>query len=57
MYWLHGFKVTSVEYSPIDEVGTALRELAPGVVQLDGDSRQLVPELVRNMSCAKPLKQ
>ena len=50
MYWLHGFKVTSIEYSPIDEVSTALREMAPGVVQLDGDGRKLVPELVRNMS-------
>ena len=50
IYWLHGFKVTSIEYSPIDEVSTALREMAPGVVQLDGDGRQLVPELVRNMS-------
>lgn len=50
IYWLHGFTVTSIEYSPIDEVSTALREMAPGVVQLDGDGRQLVPELVRNMS-------
>ena len=50
LYWLHGFKVTSIEYSPIDEVSTALREMAPGVVQLDGDGRQLVPELVQNMS-------
>lgn len=55
MYSLHGFKVTSVEYGPIDEVSLALARMAPAprVTMRDGDGRVLVPEVVASLSDAE----
>ena len=50
MYHLHGFRVTSIEFGPIDEVTMALREMAPSIRLLDGDGSKLIPEIVGNMS-------
>mmetsp|Transcript_14544 Transcript_14544/g.37686 ORF Transcript_14544/g.37686 Transcript_14544/m.37686 type:complete len:332 (+) Transcript_14544:94-1089(+) len=50
MYKLHGFKVTSVEYGPIDEVSLALRDMAPDIKLVDGDGSVLIPEIVGNMT-------
>ena len=47
IYALHGFRVTSVELLPLDEVSTALHALAPSVSHVDADGRQSVVQLVR----------
>mmetsp|Transcript_12284 Transcript_12284/g.32136 ORF Transcript_12284/g.32136 Transcript_12284/m.32136 type:complete len:441 (-) Transcript_12284:353-1675(-) len=53
MYALHGFRVTSVEFLPLDGPTTALREMAPGVRRLDGDGSVLLPQLVGNLTRAE----
>ena len=39
MYALHGFKVTSIELVPLEEVSSALRASAPSITLVDGDGR------------------
>lgn len=51
-YNLHGLKVTSVEYAPLDSPTRALTELAPEVRLLNGDGGVLVPEIVNNLTDA-----
>ena len=50
MYRLHGFKVTSIEYGPTDEVTRAMRTMAPDVELADGDGSKLIPELIAKMT-------
>ena len=50
MYRLHGFKVTSIEYGPTDEVTKAMRAMAPDIVLADGDGSKLIPELIAKMT-------
>jgi hypothetical protein len=50
LYSLHGFKVTSVEYLPEEEVKQALTEMAPSITLLHGDGSKLIPQLVGEMT-------
>ncbi len=50
LYAMHGFRVTSVEYLPLDTVSKALLQQAPSVVQLDGDGQKLIPQLLSGIS-------
>eukprot|EP00966_Prymnesium_polylepis_P302494 6988460-Prymnesium_polylepis.1 len=42
MYALHGFKVTSIELVPLDDVSRGLRHAAPSVALVDADGRTAV---------------
>ena len=53
MYSMHGLRVTSVEYAPLEDVEHGLQALAPDVVRINGDGSRLLPELVANMSDAQ----
>ena len=71
LYRKHGFRVTSIEYLPLDSVGQvkplrqsasalraqrpspfaqALRQMAPDIVQLNGDGRTIIPSLLGSLS-------
>ena len=41
------------EYLPIDEVGSALTEFAPGLHRVDGDGSQLIPKIVSDLGPAR----
>lgn len=49
IYALHGLDVTSIEFLPLDDATDALRRRAPGVQLLDGNARQLVPEVLQSV--------
>jgi len=53
MYALHGFRVTSVEFLPLDGPTKALHLLAPDIRMVDGDGSVIVPALVANMTDAE----
>lgn len=53
MYDLHGFRVTSLEFLPLDGSTNGLRALAPGVKLIDGDGSILLPELLEDISPAE----
>jgi len=46
VYNLHGLKVTSIEYSPLNQVMVDLEAMAPGVALLNGDGAKLLPEIL-----------
>jgi len=46
IYSLLGFKVTSIEYVPLDDVTDSLKKLAPTMRLLDGDGHVLTPQVV-----------
>ena len=46
MYSRLGFKVTSIEYVPLDDVTDSLKKLAPEMRLLDGDGHVLTPHAV-----------
>ena len=53
MYALHGFRVTSLEFLPLDGVTNGMSQLAPSVAMVTGDGSQLVPDMVANMTDAQ----
>lgn len=53
MYAVHGFKVTSIEFLPLDGPTEALQVWVPGMRLLTGDGSALVPSVVANMSDAE----
>ena len=50
---VHGFKVTSIEFLPLDGPTEALQVWVPGMRLLTGDGSALVPSVVANMSDAE----
>lgn len=50
LYALHGFAVTSVEFLPLTGPKVALSQLAPGVRQVDGNGKTLLPSIIGAMS-------
>ena len=48
MYALHGFKVTSIELVPLDDVSRSLRQSAPNVRLVDADGRSAVLDAVQS---------
>ena len=53
MYALHGFRVSSIEFLPLDGPSAALRELTAGgdaVRLMDADGAELLPRLIGGMS-------
>lgn len=50
LYCIHGFKVTSVEFLPLDGPSDALNQLCPKIRQVNGDGSKLVPEIVSAMA-------
>merc|ERR1711990_1381068 len=50
MYAVHGFRVTSLEFLPLDGPTAAMAAMASDVVMITGDGKKVVPELVFNMS-------
>lgn len=56
MYWLHGFRVTSVEFLPLSGPTETLRKLAPDVALLDGDGSVLLPQLLGSLTPGQAAK-
>lgn len=46
IYSLLGFKVTSIEYVPLDDVTDSLTQLAPAIRQITGDGHVVTPQTV-----------
>ena len=50
LYYVHGFRVTSVEFLPEAEPLAALQQMAPGITLLHGDGSIIIPNLVNSMT-------
>ena len=50
LYYLHGFRVSSVEFLPEYEPLQALQQLAPAMALLHGDGAKIIPNLVESMT-------